>query len=70
MEQTEINELHKMLEMYAKDKGWSRPKVLGFLSAVFVGTMKMQGYSQEFMDATCDRMKERFKNIEFEVSDE
>ncbi len=70
MEQTEINELYKMLEMYAKDKGWSGSQILGFLSVVFIGTMKVQGYSQEFMDATCDRMKEMFKNMVIEDNDE
>jgi len=61
MDQEDINELHGLIQNYAIEKGYETKHLLAFLTSVFIGTMEMKGYSQEFMDATCDRMKVKFR---------
>jgi|GEM_PF-2791824 len=60
--QEEIDELHRLILVFAIANGWSRSAVLAFLKISFVGTMAMANYSDEFFDKTCERMKEKFKN--------
>lgn len=61
MKDKEIIELWHLLESHCKSKNYTKSEVLCFLSTCFVGTMEMHGYSQDFMDRTCDRMKENFR---------
>lgn len=61
MTQDEINELHKLLDDYCEKKKFTVFQILGFLTVVLMGTMEKEGYTQQFFDATCDRMKEKFK---------
>jgi hypothetical protein len=61
MEQYQINTLHEVLEDHCKQMGYKVSEVLSFLSVSFVGTMAMHGYSEEFFDATCERMKIQFR---------
>ncbi len=60
MEQHDINELHKLLENFALEKGYSHSNIMAFLSVTFLGTMAMRGYSQEFFDKTCENMKNSY----------
>jgi len=55
-------DLHEIITKRAIEKGYTTTQLLGFLCSVFVGTMVMRGYSQEFFDKTCERMKDQFKN--------
>lgn len=48
--------------IHVQSKGYNRVQVGALLSSIFVGTMEMHGWSQDFMDRTCDRMKENFRN--------
>lgn len=57
----DFQNLHAIIEKYVKDKNYTPSQVLSFLSSTFVGTMAMNGFSEEFFDATCERMKESFK---------
>jgi hypothetical protein len=60
MKQEHVNLLSsKMLEFF-EEYADSQGDVLSFVSTSFVGTMENCGFSQEFMDDTCDRMKLAF----------
>jgi len=61
MEQNEINELHAILENYVREKGLKVSEALSFLTTTFVGTMVIHGYTEDFFDKTCERMKQHFK---------
>ena len=61
MDDKDIKELLAMMTDWAHSKGYETKHLLAFLTATFVGTMEMDGKSQEFMNATCDRMKDHFK---------
>lgn len=61
MTDAEIKKLHKLIENHCQAKGFTVPQILRFLSLCFVGTVEMHGYSEEFFDATLERMKKQFK---------
>jgi hypothetical protein len=62
MKDEDIQELHTIMTDWAMSKGYNSTHLLAFLSATFACSMEMTGYSQEFMDQTCDRMKENFRS--------
>lgn len=55
-------ELHSLMENYCTVNGYSKSTLMGFLSALFVGTMAMNGYDEDFVDSTLDLMKKRFRS--------
>lgn len=61
LSQEQINEMHALLDNHGKEKGYRPTQMLAFLTSTFVGTMEMHGYSQDFMDRTCDMMKKKFR---------
>lgn len=61
LSQEEVEEMHRVLENHVQAKGYNRVQVGALLSSIFVGTMEMYGWSQDFMDRTCDRMKDKFR---------
>lgn len=61
MKQEQINEMWALLEKHAQEKNYKISQVLAFLSTCLVGTMAMHGYTEEFFDATCERMKVNFR---------
>lgn len=63
MKQSDINELHKIIEDFAIEKGYDTKHFLIFLTSCLTGTMAMKGYSQDFFDTTCERMKNNFKKM-------
>jgi hypothetical protein len=61
MNQIEINELHKIIEDHCNIKGYTVAQILAFLSLTFIGTLIINGYSEEFVDKTAERMKVKFR---------
>ena len=67
LSQEKINELHKILCKYFDENEFSIAQALGFLSITFIGTMAMHGYSDQFFDATVERMKLQFREKKDEL---
>ena len=63
LEQDDIIELHLIRTKWFIDKGIEEPSaMMAYLSAEFVGTLALQGYSDEFVKSVFERMLEKFKN--------
>ena len=62
MKQTELVELHELILQWFKDNNKSPKDVIAYLTAMWVGQMYLNGYSEEFVDETLVYMKERWKN--------
>lgn len=60
MNQEDAEELHNIINEWGMSKEYKTHEMLAFITCLFVGNMEMYGYSQEFMDKTCDRMKKQF----------
>ena len=59
--QEKITDLHKILCKYFDENEFSVEQALGFLCMTFIGTMALNGYSDQFFDATVERMKLQFR---------
>lgn len=62
MDQSEIYELHHILLKWFEEKNKSPTDVISFLTATWTGQMRLNGYSEEFVDITLLKMKEDWKN--------
>ena len=60
MDQEDIEELHDLINEWGMSKGYKTHEMLAFFTCLLVGNIEMHGYSQEFMNETCDRMKKQF----------
>lgn len=54
-------ELHGIISKYLYENKILLGQSLAFLSLVFIGTLEMNGFSEEFLNQTLDRMRENFK---------
>jgi len=70
MNQTQINELHKILTDYATEQGLTRSQLLSFLSICFIGTLAMADYDDAFVRATFAHMFVRYKAKKEEMKSE
>jgi len=61
MKQEKVNELFDLIVDFAIKNDYSASEVLAILSMTFVETMHRTGYSQDFMNKTCDHLKDIFK---------
>ncbi len=61
MKDKQIKELHGLLENYCDEYEIPLHEILAFITAIFVGTLEMHGYSEDFFDKTCERMKQEFR---------
>jgi len=57
MEYEDINELNEMIQKFLKKKGYNSAQITGFLSAQFLITMAMNGYTEDFFRNTIDKLK-------------
>lgn len=62
MSQDEINEVHMILLKWFEEKKKEPHEIMSFLTATWIGQMCLNGYKEEFVDATLKRMKESWKN--------
>lgn len=60
MKQERINLIHKDMAKLFEYHGLNQTEVLSFLMSMFAGTFVNAGYSKEFFDRTCEKMKEDF----------
>lgn len=61
MDQLELYELHKYLVEWFVKKGKTPKDVISFLTATWIGQMCLNGYDEEFFDATLIHMKKRWR---------
>lgn len=54
-------ELHALIEEFCSNHQITQTQLLSFLATTLVRTMEIYGISEEFAEATFDRMKETFK---------
>jgi late competence protein required for DNA uptake (superfamily II DNA/RNA helicase) len=59
---SEHYELHKMMLEWFQKKEKKPKDVMAFLTAIWIGQMCLNGYSEDFVDKTLSRMKESWKN--------
>jgi len=59
-EDPDIMEMHKIRLKFFKDRDYTPPQMMAFLSCEFVGSLALGGYSDEFVRKTFDRMYEAF----------
>lgn len=57
----DILELHRLRTEWFISKNLSSETMMSYLFEEFVGTMALQGYSEEFAEKTFKRMNEKFK---------
>lgn len=67
LSQDKINEIHIKLFQSFNEYELSIGQALGFLAITFVGTMAMSGYSDDFFDATVERLKIQFRDKKNEI---
>jgi len=70
MNQTRINELHKILTDYAIEQELTRSQLLSFLSVCFIGTLAMADYDDAFVRATFAHMFIQYKRKKEEMKSE
>lgn len=62
MNQLEIYELHYILLKWFQEKNKTPKEVISFLTVIWVGQMRLNGYTEEFVDKTLIKMKDDWKN--------
>lgn len=62
MDQQEIYELHYILLKFFEERGKTPKDVISFLTQMWVGQMRLNGYSEKFVDDTLDHMKKSWIN--------
>mgnify|MGYP001589049610 CR=1 FL=1 len=61
MKDKQIKEIHALMENFFCENEIPLHHILAFITTTFVGTLEMHGYSQDFFDKTCERMKNEFR---------
>lgn len=56
--------LHQALLNAAYEQKITNSELLSWLTVTLIGSLKINGYSQEFVDKVLARMKEAFKSFE------